>query len=381
MDVTGVVQRTGCNLPRGLHRAFPQSTVHPPLQWTVFPHLFSFFGSPRPTPYRPALTTPRPPARNRAEELRTVSLCVGRLFIVSRRAAGCCQGIFLLRKFFGTFEFDLFKGRGNMKTKGLRKPVLLLAAAALLGLASGGFAGAGSAFAATVITASGTGPGGVPISASATFTISGDDLTVMLQNTAPSNLGQDVPGSTLTGVFFDLTDSWVLTPWSATITAGSIVQGSSCSTSLCTSSQTNVGGEFGYQMTSFPGGADRGIASAGYLTTGLPGNIGNFGGVNLDDPNSLDGINFGIISAAVGFNPNGGLESRPLIRDTVTFLFHGATGLTYSDITDVSFQYGTAITEPNIPLIPEPEIYAMMAAGLGLMGFVARRRIRQAAAA
>jgi hypothetical protein len=31
--------------------------------------------------------------------------------------------------------------------------------------------------------------------------------------------------------------------------------------------------------------------------------------------------------------------------------------------------------------IPEPEIYAMMAAGLGLMGFVARRRQRNGAVA
>ncbi|RPJ44675.1 MAG: PEP-CTERM sorting domain-containing protein [Betaproteobacteria bacterium] len=34
----------------------------------------------------------------------------------------------------------------------------------------------------------------------------------------------------------------------------------------------------------------------------------------------------------------------------------------------------------NLAPVPEPEIYAMMAAGLGLMGFVARRRQRQVAA-
>ena len=35
----------------------------------------------------------------------------------------------------------------------------------------------------------------------------------------------------------------------------------------------------------------------------------------------------------------------------------------------------------NVAAIPEPEIYAMLAAGLGLMGFVARRRRQQLAAA
>ena len=98
-------------------------------------------------------------------------------------------------------------------------------------------------------------------------------------------------------------------------------------------------------------------------------------GVNLDDPDSLDGINFGIISAASGFNPNGGLASVPLIQDTVTFVLHGATGLTAADVGHVSFQYGTALTEPNITtMIPEPETYAMLLAGLGLLGWHARRR-------
>jgi hypothetical protein len=34
----------------------------------------------------------------------------------------------------------------------------------------------------------------------------------------------------------------------------------------------------------------------------------------------------------------------------------------------------------SVMVIPEPEIYAMMMAGLGLMGFVARRRRQQLAA-
>jgi hypothetical protein len=33
-----------------------------------------------------------------------------------------------------------------------------------------------------------------------------------------------------------------------------------------------------------------------------------------------------------------------------------------------------------VSAVPEPEIYAMMLAGLGLMGFVARRRKQQLAA-
>ena len=58
--------------------------------------------------------------------------------------------------------------------------------------------------AATAITFTGfgTGPGSVPVSASAIFNITGNDLTITLRNTSPSNSGQDVPGSTLTGLFW-----------------------------------------------------------------------------------------------------------------------------------------------------------------------------------
>jgi hypothetical protein len=40
---------------------------------------------------------------------------------------------------------------------------------------------------------------------------------------------------------------------------------------------------------------------------------------------------------------------------------------------------GPAQDQLFITPVPEPEIYAMMAAGLGLMGFVARRRKQSAA--
>jgi hypothetical protein len=238
---------------------------------------------------------------------------------------------------------------------------------------------------------------GIPVAAQASFTISGNTLTVVLRNTSPAHAGatQDVPGSTLTGVLFDLTGNPALLPVSALIAPGSIVQADKCDAAACTLSTTDVGGEWGYEAGIFSHDADRAIASSGYLTTGLAGNVGNFhngaAGPNLDNPASLDGINFGIISAAAGFDPNGGLNKDPLIRDSVVFTLTGVQGLSEADISHVSFQYGTSWSEANIggqpsctacglprdDQVPEPAPLGYILGALGMIGVARFRRARR----
>ncbi len=205
---------------------------------------------------------------------------------------------------------------------------------------------------------SGIGPGSIAVNAYAKFDYTGSILTITLRNTSLDNNGQDVPGSTLTGLFWNSTQTLNSgTPTGSAIAgssalASSIYNSSACAVPAnCSGTNVNVGGEFGYQATALTGGANQGLASSGYLSTGMAGNLGNLNGANLQDPVSLDGINFGIITAAAGFNPNGGtggLIDKPLVQDAVTFMFTGITTFSLSGISNVSFQYGTALAELNI---------------------------------
>jgi hypothetical protein len=250
----------------------------------------------------------------------------------------------------------------------------------------------GVAAAPIIFTGSGTN-GTVVLSAEATFDIVGGQLAVTLQNTAPNNPGLDVPSSGLGAVFFNLPDAIILTPVSATIIAGQIIQGSTCdilnppgngdNAANCTAAQTNVGGEFGYATgaSNLPPGSplsDRGISSSGFSYFAN----GNFGGPNLDNPDALNGMNFLLISAnETSFSPNGGMADEPLIQGTVRFLLNISGGtLALDQIDHVYFQYGTAYTEPGFPgdkreppqQIPEPATMLMF--GMGLLALAATRR-------
>jgi hypothetical protein len=243
---------------------------------------------------------------------------------------------------------------------------------------------------ATTITFSGSGPGaeGASLAAQAIFEFAGDTLTVTLINIATSDntsSDKDVPANTLTGVFFNLTGNPTLIPGSATITAGSMVlePGVTCDIGPCDEFTTNVGGEFRYGTGAFPGGAGHAIASSGYGDLGA----GNFGGPNLDDPNAVDGINFGIISNDPSFEPNGGLL-RPLIQNQVVFILTGVNDLIDVDglsipVSNVSFQYGTSLTEPRITGdcvdctqdTPEPTTLLLLGWGLAALGLYRRRPV------
>lgn len=232
----------------------------------------------------------------------------------------------------------------------------------------------GAAQASAIFTDNST-VGGNAVTASATFTISGTTLTIDLQNTSPTaNL--EAPTNTLSGLSFLLNGlDPALTPISA-ISPNTIVNSSSCTANPCTGTNVNVGGEWGYQ-SGFTGGTEA-VGSAGYITTGLPMGLGNFNGLNLQNPVSLDGIEFGIISATHG--PfDGGLATQALIDDTVDLTLTIPSGITESQIGSVSFLYGTApdATVPGTPSTPVPEPATFALLGGALLSFGALWRWRR----
>jgi hypothetical protein len=118
--------------------------------------------------------------------------------------------------------------------------------------------------------------------------------------------------------------------------------------------------------------------------------MGNFNGPDLDSPGSPDGINFGIVAPQTQsvFNPaNGNMKDNPLIEREVVFTLAISGGtLLESQISKVSFQYGTSITEPKFkattvitppPPMPEPSVLLLLgpAAALALRRRMSRRPV------
>jgi hypothetical protein len=233
-----------------------------------------------------------------------------------------------------------------------------------------------------------SGSNGSGLSASADFRLtSGPNPALVITLTNTSTADVTAPNQVLTALFFDAKGSPSFSPVSVDVASGSSVlfpnaNGDCAATPASLCSGPNVSGEWAYLsgLSGAPFGLTYGISSSGLGLFG-PGNL--FGTTNLQGPASPGGLDYGITSA--GDNPTTGNKDvtgkYALINNSVviTLSLPTHTTFTLSDIQDVAFQYGTALTDADFTVLPEPSTYAGMIflTLLPLAWFHRKRRNRQ----
>jgi len=212
--------------------------------------------------------------------------------------------------------------------------------------------GSGQA-AASAITYKGTSGN---LSASVTFSLTGNTLTVDLTNTSSHDVM--VPQDVLTAVFFNLAHT--LTPVSASLNGSSVFY----------SSLTNVGNGWGYysHLAGAGHGETNGITSVGF---GIGSGHTNFS----NQHNSLGGIDYGLLSTGdISATGNTGVKGKgPLVKDSVEFALTVGSGFKLTELGDtVVFQYGSALSDPHfagqLQKAPTPEPGTLLLLGSGTLG-------------
>lgn len=212
------------------------------------------------------------------------------------------------------------------------------------------------------------------LSAEVTFSIQSGKLVVTLTNTSNADVAD--AAQVLTAVFFDITGAPALTKISAVVPSGSSVIGNGG----LTDAGGGVGGEWGYLSGAAMGslyGANEGISSTGFGPNAPTfGPTSRFTGTNLQGPTAPDGVQYGITSAGDNAGTgNGSISGQGLIKNSVVFTFGDLPqGFTLSDVSNVTFQYGTALTDPHFSGVPEPASLALFGGGLVGLGGLVRKR-------
>ena len=222
--------------------------------------------------------------------------------------------------------------------------------------------------AAAAVTFNGT--NGSNLSASATFDIVSGHLVVTLTNSSLVDVND--PAQVLHALFWDMAGSPALTYTSANICAPG------CTFTAAGPTGTDVGGMWGYITNPSGVSQDYGLSSAGYgagTYTFAPGAANQ---PHQGTPPA--GGDYGIVSAGYTIaGDNGGItNNQPYIKNAVVFDL-GAFNGSLSGINNIRFQYGTALTDTNLPgtpPVPEPATWAMMLMGFAGIGATMRRRRR-----
>ena len=182
------------------------------------------------------------------------------------------------------------------------------------------------------------------LKATATFTVSNLDLIITLSNDATfdPNDRQDI----LSGVFFNIAGDPKLTPVSAELGPDSIVIGQS----LPLGFTGDVGGEWAYRndVKNAPGGANEGVSAANLNGFGNKKYL--FPGEKIRGAGHPGNIDFGLTTLSdLPGNDNSSIRHKGLIENTIVLDLEGLpSDFTLADISNVTFQYGNKLKEPEI---------------------------------
>jgi hypothetical protein len=226
---------------------------------------------------------------------------------------------------------------------------------------------------AGLFTGSGNSTDPFPIAATADFEFNSgtNTLTIVLTNTGAPLSPVAPPGtnpsqaSVLTELLFNgtpaTTTSLPGTSGSAALTAGS---------SIVNPDGTTVGQNWQY------------IAGTGVGTTGIDfGPSGNLCVTPAGCGVMVDGSGFGLVPNGSALSTDG-LSTRPYVENSATFTLVFPAGFTLSDITTVSFVYGTGSGDKTVvpgipsgpPLLPEPASLVLLGTALAAFGVYRRRK-------
>lgn len=190
---------------------------------------------------------------------------------------------------------------------------------------------------------------------SASFTITGNTLTILLTNTtAPRTASQ---GNGLTGVVFDLIGSAPVLAFGGP----SLSPGSDIWTSKFSSNTSDpLLGSWTNQLGVAP------LAAYGAAATGFAGAF-SAAGITLGN----GGPDYGIVAANTfdGTNVSFGGSQFPFIQRSLTLTFTGVNGISESQIGNVRLLFGTDGTGV-ITTVPAPGAVALLVVAAG----IARRR-------